>query len=68
MEGSHRFRQDVHTVTIIPIMQVTHQPQIAVTVTADPVIQVIAVRDPLQDFQEVEALVTRKELAPDELQ
>jgi len=52
----------------MPIMQVTHQPQIAVTVTVDPVTQVIAVRDLHQDFLEVGVIIIRIELAQDELQ
>ena len=38
------------------IMQVTHQPQIAVTVTADVAIAVTAVSGHPQLFQEVEEL------------
>ena len=43
---------------LITIMQVTHRPQIAVTVIVDPAILVIAVKGPLQDFQQVEAPAT----------
>ena len=53
---------------LITIMQVTHQPQIAVTVIVAPAILVIAVKDPHLAFRQVEVLITQTELPPDELQ
>ena len=53
---------------LITIMQVTHRPRMAVTVIVDPAILVIAVKGHLQDFQQVEVLVTQIEQQLDELQ
>lgn len=70
MEGLPLFPLDVHMVLmlLITIMQVTHRPRMAVTVIVDPAILVIAVKGPLQDFQQVEVLVTQIEQQLDELQ
>ena len=53
---------------LITIMQVTHRPQIAVTVIVDLTTLVIAVKDPLLAFRQVGVLITQTELPPDELQ